>query len=439
MNGPDSAWKIALPPAWKYVLPPAWKYLLPPARKYLLPPAWKYVLPPAWKFLLLYLVVSGVACDSGDERPGTGASTRETAVSHEDDSGAADRDDRGVSGHDDHADHDHDAQGASDGDHADHDHDAQDASGGDHADHDRDAQGASDGDHAVHDHDEPGHAAHGEGDGHEARVMLTPEAIAGGGIEVAPAGPRSMHIGLDLPGEVVLNADRLAHVVPRFPGIAKEVKKALGDRVSADEVLAVIESNESLARYDVRSMISGVVTEKHITLGEFVRDDEDIFVVADLSTVWVNVTVYARDIGRVRRGQTADISVVGGGPRATAKIDYIAPALGQESRAATARAVLPNPDLEWRQGMFVNARIVLEEPTVPVAVLDSAIQRIEGRETVFVQEEPGVFQGRLVSLGRSDGEWTEILSGVAAGEPYVSSGSFLLKSELMKSEAGHEH
>jgi membrane fusion protein, heavy metal efflux system len=248
-----------------------------------------------------------------------------------------------------------------------------------------------------------------------------------------------MHIGIDLPGEVVLNADRLAHVVPRFPGIAREVKKALGDHVSADEVLAIIESNESLARYEVRSMISGTVTEKHITLGEFVRDDEDVFVVADLSTVWANITVYARDIDRVRKGQTVEISVVGGGQRATATIDYIAPSLGEESRAATARAVIRNPKLEWRQGMFVSARVVLEEPTVPVAVLDSAIQRIEGREAVFVQEGEGAFEGRFVSLGRSDGEWTEILSGLSAGEPYVSAESFLLKSELMKSEASHEH
>jgi cobalt-zinc-cadmium efflux system membrane fusion protein len=366
-----------------------------------------------WKIVLLCLLASIAACGSNDER-------HEAAPNQS----AARDDDHSASGHDDHAASDHD-------DHGSPEHDDQAAS--DHDDH-----GTSEDEHADHSHDESGPAGHDDA-AHDLRVELSPDAITGGGIEVTPAGPWTMHIGLDLPGEVVLNADRLAHVVPRFPGIAKEVKKALGDRVSADEVLAVIESNESLARYDVRSMISGVVTEKHITLGEFVRDDEDIFVVADLSTVWVNITVYARDIGRVRRGQTVDISVVGGGPRATAQIDYIAPALGQESRAATARAVLPNPNLEWRQGMFVNARVVLEEPTVPVAVLDSAIQRIEGRETVFVQEEPGVFEGRLVSLGRSDGEWTEILSGVEAGEQYVSAGSFLLKSELMKSEAGHEH
>src|SRR5690606_36339709 len=177
------------------------------------------------KILPLFLLasaflVSGVACDSR-------------------------RDDR--AGHD-HTDHDHNdhepgasGQGHDDFGHDDHDHE-------EHSD------------HADPTHGEPGHDAHGGG--HRARVVLSPAAVAGGGIETAPAGPRTMHIGLDLPGEVVLNADRLAHVVPRFPGIAKEVKKALGDRVSADEVLAVIESNESLARYDVRSMISGVVTEK---------------------------------------------------------------------------------------------------------------------------------------------------------------------------------
>lgn len=293
------------------------------------------------------------------------------------------------------------------------------------------------GDHAEHAHEgEPGHEA--EGEHHEDRVTLPADAIAAAGIRVDAAGPRAISVTLDLPGEVVPNADRLAHIVPRFPGIAKEVRKGLGDEVAQNEVLAIVESNESLSAYEVRSLIAGTVIEKHITLGEFVRDDADVFVVADLSTVWVQVSVYARDVGLVKRGQKAALSVVGDGPTGTGTIDYVAPALGEATRAATARVVLRNPGLAWRPGMFVTARVVIDEATANVAVPHGTVQRFEGNDVVFVEHE-GAFEPRPVRLGRSDGAWTEVTSGVDSGDRYVSSGAFVLKSELMKSEAGHQH
>jgi len=284
-------------------------------------------------------------------------------------------------------------------------------------------------------HEEAGHAeeVHEEG-----RVVLPPETVAAAGILVDTAGPHAIKLVLDLPGEVTPNADRLAHIVPRFPGIAREVKKGLGDAVQNGEVLAIVESNESLSPYEVRSLISGTVIEKHITLGEFVQDDADVFVVADLSTVWVNVTVYARDLARVRKGQRVDLSVVGGGPRGSGVIDYIGAVLGEATRAAVARVAVSNPSREWRPGMFVTASVVLEEFAAAVAVPDSALQRLEDEDVVFVVEH-GAFEARPVVVSRTDGKWTEILSGLSPGERYVVRGGFLLKSELKKSEASHEH
>lgn len=286
-----------------------------------------------------------------------------------------------------------------------------------------------------HDHEEAaGHDDHAD----ELRVTLSPEAIAAGGIETTGAGPSAIRLSLDLPGEIAPNADRLAHIVPRFPGIAREARKSLGDPVRQGEVVAVIESNESLSLYDVTSLLSGTVIEKHITLGEFVQDDSDIYVIADLSTAWVNVTVYSRDLDKVRLGQKVEISAGPGGPGAEGRITYIGPGLGEATRAATARVVLPNPSLIWRPGLYVTARVIRDEPVVAVAVADSALQRIEGRPALFVSQG-GVFEVRFVETGRSDGRTTEILSGVSAGDRYVHRGAFLLKSELLKSEAGHEH
>ncbi len=292
-------------------------------------------------------------------------------------------------------------------------------------------------------HGHAGEAPHAEGaqaveHNEEGHVEITQEARVASGIDVAPAGPHRLRVTLDLPGEVVPNADRLAHIVPRFAGIARQVEKGLGDHVRAGEVLAVIEGNQSLSTYPVNSLISGTVIEKHVTLGEFVRDDQDIYVVADLSSVWVNVAVYARDLPKIRRGQDVLVESVGAGPSSQGRIDYVGAVVGEATRAATARVVLSNRDLQWRPGMFVTARIVIHERQIPVAVPENAVQRIEGRDCVFVQDGDG-FLARSVVLGKSDGQWIEIVSGLNAGEPFVSRGSFVLKSELQKSEAGHEH
>ncbi|HET9887169.1 MAG TPA: efflux RND transporter periplasmic adaptor subunit [bacterium] len=291
-------------------------------------------------------------------------------------------------------------------------------------------------------HDEAGHEPHeshdGDPGGEERHVRLTPQAITASGIVLLEAGPQELEITLDLPGEVLANADRLAHIVPRFPGVAREVRKSLGSSVTKGEVLAVIESNESLSLYDVTSLMGGTIVEKHITLGEFVRDDSDIFVIADLSTVWVNITVYPGQLDRVRPGQEAHVLAVGGEQEALARIDYVGPVLGEATRSATARAVLPNPARQWRPGMFVTARIVTARETVPLAVPDQAMVQLEGRPCIFV-EAANEFHPRPIEPGRTDGQWTEVRSGIETGERFVSEGAFILKSELLKSAAGHEH
>lgn len=298
-------------------------------------------------------------------------------------------------------------------------------------------------------HDEAAHGAaaeksaqgedgHGQEEASAERVELSAETRAASGITVGIVGGHTIQRTLTLPGEIVPNADRLAHIVPRFPGIAREVRKQLGDAVRQGEVLAVVEGNQSLSNYEVTSLISGTVIERHVTLGEFVRDDADLFVIADLSTVWVNVSVYGRDIHAVRRGQSVRIEDVASKTDATGRIDYVGPIVGEETRAANARVVIANRGRLWKPGQFVTARIAIETASVPVAVPDVAIQRVEGKEAVFVEDGDG-FVARPIVRGRTDGDWTEIVSGLRAGERIAMTGSFVLKSELQKSEAGHEH
>lgn len=283
---------------------------------------------------------------------------------------------------------------------------------------------------------------HSEGHGHDpsslGSITMMPDALKANGVVIARSGPGVVATEIDLPGEVVLNADRVAHVVPRFPGVVLGVRKKLGDTVRAGDVLAVVQSNVSAAPYDVVAMLDGTVIEKHVTLGEFVRDDADVFVVADLSSVWVRVSVYARFLTDVKQGQKVRITSPGVRETASGRIDYVGPIVGESTRTGVARMVLPNPKRTWQPGLFVTAHITVSEASVPVAVPDGAVQTIEGRTAVFVRRM-NTFTARPVTIGRRGGDLIEIVDGLQPGEDYVAAGSFILKAEFGKSEASHDH
>ena len=268
-------------------------------------------------------------------------------------------------------------------------------------------------------------------------VPLTAAQKAASGIEVAPAGPAGIDSGTELLGEVHPNGDRLAHIVPRFPGIVREVHKNAGDLVKAGDVLAVIESSDSLAPYSLKTLIDGIVLAKHLTRGEAVDREKQAFVVADLRSVWVDLSVYQKDLARIAMGQRVRIHAVNEGPDAEGEISYLTPAVDQVTRTATARVVLENPGRKFLPGMFVTAHTV-DTAEATVAVPRDAIQSFEGRPSVFVETVAG-FAPRAVTIGREGETRVEVLSGLAAGERVAVANTFLLKAELAKAEAEHEH
>lgn len=284
------------------------------------------------------------------------------------------------------------------------------------------------GDHADgHDHDE-----------HQDVVHLSDAEMEEFEIEVDVAGPGRLRVEIAVPGEVVVNYDRLAHIGPRFPGVVTEVRKHIGDRVGKGEVLAVIESNEGLAPYQMKSFIDGTVIEKHMTLGEVLSEDAQAFVIADLDTVWVNLAIYQMHLQKVRVGQKVVISAGQGAPDAKGVISYVSPSVDEHTRTATARVVLPNRGGRWCPGLFVEGRITVEESEVATLVPTSALQTLDGQTVVFVQESED-FRVHPVEIGRANETWTEILSGLAPGQKYVSKGGFVLKAELLKGAFGDEH
>ncbi len=195
---------------------------------------------------------------------------------------------------------------------------------------------------------------------------------------------------------------------------------------------------EGLARYEIRSPIEGTVVERSVTVGEAVAEDEEIFTVTDLSAVWVELSVYAKDLGAVRQGQAAVVVSTDLGAEAEGRIDFVGRLVGEQTRAATARLTLPNASGQWRPGLFVTVRLVREEVLVPLAVSVDAIQTFRDWQVVFVKYGDW-FEGRPLELGRTDGQWVEVLSGLKAGDQYAAANSFAVKAEIGKLGATHDH
>ena len=202
--------------------------------------------------------------------------------------------------------------------------------------------------------------------------------------------------------------------------------------------LGVVNSSGALNRYELRAPFDAMIVEKHISMGETVKEDANVFTLSDLSTVWAEIVVPAKDLNRVRVGENVIVRATAFDSQAAGTISYVGSLLGEQTRAAKARVTLANPKLAWRPGLFVNVEVISEESEVPVAVASGAIQNIEDRPVVFVRV-PGGFIPQPVELGRSDDKTAEVRAGLQAGVQYASAGSFVIKSELGKATAEHTH
>jgi cobalt-zinc-cadmium efflux system membrane fusion protein len=282
-----------------------------------------------------------------------------------------------------------------------------------------------------------GHGSH-EGHDHGNGVALSDAKVAAAGIELLKAGPQTLRDTLTLNGMLLPNQEMLLQVTPRFPGVVREVNKRVGDRIEKNDVLAKVESNQSLTVYDLKSSIAGTVIDRQIALGEYVTEQKVAFTVADLSTVWVDFAVNRRDLKRVQTGDKVLVDPSDGDPPLEAAISYLSPVGNADTQSGLARAVLPNADRRFRPGLFVTGRLILSAKSAPIAIRLSALQTIENRTVAFVRDGDK-FEVRDVELGERDGEWVEVLFGISEGETYAAKNSFVIKAELAKGSATHEH
>lgn len=324
-----------------------------------------------------------------------------------------------------------------------HDHD----DGHEHNDHgeetdDHDEHGHDD--HKAEDtHDDHGHGGHGDehGEHEEGKTEIAPDAAKNAGVKMEKAAPATIGNVIPLTGRIVINQNTQAHVRARFPGIVRSVKVNLGETVEKGQVLAVIESNESLKDYNVTAPIKGVILERNTNLGD-VANGEPLFTVADLSNVWAKFHVFPKDADMVKSGQSVRVHTLDEGKTGAAKIDMLFPTADALSQTLVAIAPLANENgqggMRWRPGMTVEGDVAVSEKQVPLAVRASALQTMEDQTVVFVKDGNS-YERVPVLTGMNDGEYVEIKSGLKAGQEYVSKGSFIIKADIMKAGAEHHH
>lgn len=280
---------------------------------------------------------------------------------------------------------------------------------------------------------------HIEQDEHGAdRIRISDVKLAAAGVTLTEAASATLTDTLSFNGILRANQEAMVQVTPRFPGLAKSIQKRIGDKVGKDDLLAAIESNQSLTVYELKAPIAGTIIERQISLGEYASEQKPAFVLADLSAIWVDLSIYRQDLKRVRLNDEVLIDPDDGRGEIKATISYIAPIGSSETQTALARVVLPNPDGRLRPGLFVTARLILAARNVAVAVRRSAIQTLENRTIVFVREDSDKIEARPVELGEADPQFVEIKAGLTAGEHYVAENSFVVKAEMGKGEAEHD-
>jgi cobalt-zinc-cadmium efflux system membrane fusion protein len=340
-------------------------------------------------------------------------------------------------GHDDHAGDDH--KEAKEESHGGHDH-AEDAPAA------KKPEEKHEDEDAEKDHAEEEGGEHKEGEGHkdehghnEKKGKLNIEKAAADAmkIEVMEAGPATVRVSIPVTGKISLNKNTIAQVRARFDGVVKSVAKTQGEMVQAGETLATVESNESLQAYPVKSPIGGMILERNTNVGH-VTGDENLFEVANLATLWVQFHVFPKDMHHVEQGQKVRVAAVGSNLSVETSLASILPVADSASQTVMARGEIDNKEGKWRPGMSVHGEIFVNEKQAPVAIRTAAVQRMEGKTVIYVQEGES-YEARTVRLGVQDGEWAEVLEGLNAGERYVASNSFVLKAHAGKSEAEHVH
>ena len=253
-----------------------------------------------------------------------------------------------------------------------------------------------------------------------ARNLVAAQALAQKELEIRIAEQREAQAELDAHAA---NLNAVAGKLVRFG-------------MSPDRLMSSGASSIS----SVKAPQSGMILDFKIAPGEILSTDQEVMTIANLGCVWVIASVYERDLGRVKTGQTAEIAFVSFPAKTfSGRITQVAQRLDPETRTAKVRVEVENRSQQLKLEMFGAVRLPTQDPRVVPAVPETALQQVDGKNAVFVQIKAQEFQRREVELGHKADGWVEVTHGLKPGERVVTQGSFYLKSTLLKETLQGDH
>lgn len=253
------------------------------------------------------------------------------------------------------------------------------------------------------------------------------------GIKTTQARSQTLSQSIIVYGKLTSAPEQLSHVRARYSGLIKSVEHSIGNKVQQGDILARVESNESLKTYSIDAPIDGTIIQRHANKGE-VTQDQILFSIANFDTLWAELRIYPTRNALITQGQPVFIEV--NGKRVEANIEHIVPA--PDKPYLVARAKINNAQLGLSPGMFIGAEIIVNQIPVALAVEKTSIQTLEARKGVFVKTG-NQYQFTPLVLGRMDKHFIEVISGLTQGQNYISENSYLMKADIEKSEAEHDH
>ena len=273
---------------------------------------------------------------------------------------------------------------------------------------------------------------------YEGRTTMSAAAAQAGGVKVETAGSASIDEAVTLSGRIEVTPEGKGEVRAWYPGRIMSLRGELGQMVRKGQILARVESSESLQTYPIPAPISGQIIEKNSNVGD-VAYDRPIFVIADPAKLHAELFVYPRDSERVRVGQQVEVRSLSGADRILATVESILPSADMTSQTQLAHVHLPDgAGPAWRPGLGVEGGVTVASRPVALAVRTKAIQRFRDFEVVFARVGD-TYEVRMLELGVRTPEWTEVLGGLEPGTPYVTDGAFLIRADIEKSGASHDH
>jgi membrane fusion protein, heavy metal efflux system len=274
---------------------------------------------------------------------------------------------------------------------------------------------------------------------YEGRTTLSDQAIQSAGIKLEKAGGATMAKAIVLNGQIVPDKLKLVKLTARFPGLVKAIHKLPGSKVEKGELIATIEANESLKTYDLLAPRSGEILDLNTSVGEIVSASEPILTIGDLATVWVELSVPKSEFSKLKVGQKLLIKPSDSNDENyEGKLIYLSSFADKDTQTRLARAEVSNPNHTLIPELYVEAEVIVEERHVPVAVKAEALQTFRDWDVVFKKVGQN-FEIAILELGEKDGDLIEVKEGLLPGAEYVTENSFVIKADVMKSGATHDH